>query len=257
MSNLLRLEFRRLFRAKSFYICLAVSLVMIVITALTTKMLLNLEEQKEVAEAMGEALQTPTSISMLKTAISSSLTTILAIFLSLFVAEDFTGDTIKNIYAKGNSRDSIYWSKYISSVVASIIMLFFCAIFSFATGKILFGEYGSMGKNYIVSLFAELVILLAYVTLYFVVAICIRKTGASLAISIIGPLLIGLFLTLGSAALKSDSIDLSSYWLAGRLSILEDADVSTKNTVLGFIIGGINLLVIGAAGFCINRSSER
>ncbi|MBR5987045.1 MAG: hypothetical protein IK037_00605, partial [Clostridia bacterium] len=68
MTDLLRLEFRRLFRAKSFYICLVIALAMIVISAAATKMLLNMaatsEEYAGVAEAA--ALQLPTSFSMLK-----------------------------------------------------------------------------------------------------------------------------------------------------------------------------------------------
>ena len=97
MMNLLRLEFRRLFRAKSFYICLAISLVMIIISAATTKMLLNMASSEEFGEAFGSMLQTPTSFSLLKSTASSSLTMVLAIFLSIFVTEDYTADTIKNI----------------------------------------------------------------------------------------------------------------------------------------------------------------
>ena len=103
MTDLLHLEFRRLFRAKSFYICTVISLAMILISAATTKVMLNLikveEFEQEFGEAMTTALVVPTSFSMLKTIGSSSLSTILAIFLSIFVTEDYTSDTIKNIYA--------------------------------------------------------------------------------------------------------------------------------------------------------------
>ena len=257
MMNLLRLEFRRLFRAKSFYICLAISLVMIVISAATTKMLLNMASSEEFGEAFGSMLQTPTSFSLLKSTASSSLTMVLAIFLSIFVTEDYTADTIKNIYAKGHSRDSVFGAKIISAMAAGLIMILVSALFSFAAGKVMFGEVGTMGENYIGSVLAELVILLAYAALYFAIAIAFKKTGASIAVSILGPLLVGLLLSLGNAALKSDKISLTDYWLDGRLAILTQANVEGKEVLIGFIIGVVVLLVAGAVGFVVNRSSEQ
>ena len=257
MMNLLRLEFRRLFRAKSFYICLAISLVMIVISAATTKMLLNMASSEEFGEAFGAMLQTPTSFSLLKSTASSSLTMVLAIFLSIFVCEDYTSDTIKNIYAKGHSRDQIFVSKFVSAVAAGLIIILVSALFSFAAGKVLFGKVGSMGKNYVGSVLAELVILLAYATLYFAIAIALKKTGASIAASILGPLLVGLLLSLANAAIKSDKISLTDYWLDGRLTLLTQADVAGKDVLIGFIVGVVVLLIAAAAGFLVNRSSEQ
>ncbi len=257
MMNLLRLEFRRLFRAKSFYICLAISLVMIVISAATTKMLLNMASSEEFGEAFGAMLQTPTSFSLLKSTASSSLTMVLAIFLSIFVCEDYTSDTIKNIYAKGHSRDQIFASKLVSAVAAGLIIILVSALFSFAAGKVLFGKVGSMGKNYVGSVLAELVILLAYATLYFAIAIALKKTGASIAVSILGPLLVGLLLSLANAAIKSDKISLTDYWLDGRLTILTQPDVPGKDVLIGFVVGVVVLLIAAAAGFLVNRSSEQ
>ena len=259
MTNLLRLEFRRLFRAKSFYVCLVISLVMIVISAATTKMILNMAESSADYQGLAglAALQTPTSFSLLKGTATSSLTTILAIFLSIFVTEDYTSDTIKNVYSKGHSRDRVFFAKCISAFAASIIMILVCALFSFALGKIFFGEVGTPGKNYASSLLAELVILLAYVSLFFTIAIAFKKTGTSIAVSIIGPLLVGLLLTLGNTMIKSDDVNLSDYWLDGRLTILSQSDVPFKEVWIGFVVGAVVLLAAGAIGFVVNRSSEK
>ena len=258
MMNLLRLEFRRLFRAKSFYICTVISLVMILISAATTKMVLNMASSaEEFGEAFGSMLQTPTSFSLLKSTASSSLTMVLAIFLSIFVTEDYTSDTIKNVYSKGHSRDRVFFAKCISAFAASIIMILVCALFSFALGKIFFGEVGTPGKNYASSLLAELVILLAYVSLFFTIAIAFKKTGTSIAVSIIGPLLVGLLLTLGNTMIKSDDVNLSDYWLDSRLTILSQSDVPFKEVWIGFVVGAVVLLAAGAIGFVVNRSSEK
>ena len=258
MNKLLSLEFRRLLRAKSFYICTAIALIMILISAATSKMLLNIASSEEFNEAFGgAAIQAPTSLSMLKGVASSSLTVILAIFLSIFTAEDYSADTIKNIYAKGISRDEVFFSKYVSAIAATLVMFLVCALFSLVMGKAMFGEFGTAGKNYVGSMFAILLSVIAYATIYFTIAICLKKTGASIAVSILGPLLVGLLLSLGNAALKSDKISLTDYWLDGRLTILTQANVEGKEVLIGFIIGVVVLLVAGAVGFVVNRSSEQ
>ena len=258
MNKLLSLEFRRLLRAKSFYICTAIALIMILISAATSKMLLNIASSEEFNEAFGgAAIHAPTSLSMLKGVASSSLTVILAIFLSIFTAEDYSADTIKNIYAKGISRDEVFFSKYVSAIAATLVMFLVCALFSLVMGKAMFGEFGTAGKNYVGSMFAILLSVIAYATIYFTIAICLKKTGASIAISIIGPIVLSLLLTLVNVAIKSDTINISNYWLDGRMGILEMVDVSGKDLLIGFIVAAVALLGAGAIGFVINRGSEK
>lgn len=257
MKNLLSLEFRRLLRAKSFYICLAIAMIMILISAATNKMLLNIASSEEFGEAFGAVIQAPTSISMLKSTASSSLTVILAIFLSIFVTEDYASDTIKNVYAKGFSREEVFFAKYVSTLAATFVFFAVCSLFSFAMGKAIFGEIGKAGENLVPSLFAILLTVFAYATIYFTVAVCIKKTGAAIAISIIGPIVLTLLLSLGNAAINSEKINLTDYWLDGRLSILQQANVAGKELLIGFVVSGVALLAAGAIGFFINRASEK
>ena len=257
MMNLFRLEFRRLIRAKSFYICTVIALVMILISAATNKLVLNMAASEEMPEAFSAMIQAPTALSMLKTTVSSSFTMVLAIFLSIFVTEDYAGDIIKNFYAKGNSRDSVFVSKYVAAITASVVMVVVCGLFSFAAGKVLFGEYGTAGNNYVGSLLVQFLILLSYATLYFAIAISIKKTGASIAISIIGPLVVSLLLSLGNAAIKSEEINLTEYWIDGRLAILQQANVAWTDVWVGIIVGGVVLLIAGISAFFINNNSEQ
>ena len=263
MGKLLKLEYRRLFSAKSFYICAAVSLALILISALISRLLLNMlsEIEMEGVEGMEEigatALQAPTSLSLLKGIGSSSLTLILAIFTTIFVTEEYTGDVIKNIYAKGYSRDTVYFAKYLSSLSGTLLILVADAVFSIVLGKTLFGEFGSAGTNYLSSLFAILVVIIGYHTIYFMIANTIRKTGGAIALSILGPIVIDLLLNLGSTLIKkSEDVDLSAYWLPGRLSLLEAADVPSKEVWISFLVAGIVILAFGAAGFFLNRKRE-
>lgn len=259
MLKLEKLEFRRLFTAKSFLICLAISLVLILISSLTTKFLLNALSSldPEDAEMIGTAaLQMPSSLSLLKEIGSSSLTLILAIFVTIFVTEDYTSDTIKNVYAKGYSRDTVYFAKYLSSLTGTLLFLLADAIFAIVVGKLLFGEFGTAGENYAASFLACIFVLIAYHTVYFTIAISLRKTGGSIALCILGPILVGLLLSLANTLIKSDTLDLAEYWLPGRLSILSAANVASKEVGIGFAIAIITIVAFGTAGFFLNRKRE-
>ena len=262
MNRLLKLEFRRLSQAKSFYICLAISLVLILISAITSKILysavqkMTAEDAESLAQLGAAALQKPTGLSLMKEIGSSSLTLILAIFLSIFVTEEYAGDVIKNVYAKGYSRDVVFFSKYICSLVATLVIVAVDAVFSLVLGKLLFGTIGKAGLHYASSFIALVFVLIGYHTLYFAIAITLRKTGSSIAISILGPLVISLLLTLGNAVIKSNKIDLSDYWISERLSVLEGANVATKEVWLSFLVAAVVILAAGAIGFFLNRKRE-
>ena len=257
MGKLLKLEYRRLFQAKSLYICTLISLVLVLISALTTKLLLKALSDAAADEVMALAsLQTPTSLSMLKQVGSSSMTMILAVFVSIFVTEDYAGDTIKNVYSRGYSRDMIFFSKCIAALSAALMMILVNAAFSFAMGKVLFGEIGTMGKNYAVSMIAALCLLVAYETIYFMVAISIRKVGGSIAISIFGPMIVGLLFSLVNAIPTLKEYNFYDYWLEGRMTAMMSAEVESKELLSAFLVAAVVIALFGVLGFFINRKRE-
>ncbi|MBQ9370444.1 MAG: ABC transporter permease [Clostridia bacterium] len=247
MKNVLELEFRRLFRAKAFYICILISLALILITAATSKIMLNAINTEELPEGVTVNMMAPTALSMMKGIGSSNVTTLLAIFVALFATEDYAGDIIKNIYARGYTRTEVYVAKYVVTFVGSIIFIAVTALFSLLIGATFFDGIGTAGKNYVGSLLAIALCLVAYFTIYFAVAVSLQKTGGSIAISIFGPLIVGLLISLLSAMLKLDDVDLADYWLTDRVTILQQADVAGKEIWIGCVIA----VVVIAAGITI------
>lgn len=256
MKNLLTLEFRRLLRSKTFYICLGISLIMILITAGTNKLLLKAINTEEMEESFGLIMQSPTSLSMMKGIGSSSFLMILAVFITIFVTEDYAGNTIKNIYAKGYSRDLVFFSKYLSVLSACFSMIVVDLLFSMAMGGVLFGDFGSAGHFYAGSLVAVIFVLLSYITVFFMVAICMRKLGAALPVSLVGPVVLSLILTL-ITALSSDKFRVSDYWLDGILTNLAEYDVSGKNLVIAFVMGFNMLAGSLLISFFANRKKDQ
>ena len=128
MKNLIKFEFRKLFKSCTFYICGSLAAFFVTINILSTYI-------SEVS--IGEMPTGSICLSFIQTAINNSNFTLLsAIFVSIFVCADQAGKTIKTIYAKGYSRTEVYFSKYIVSLIATIICVLvayiFSALFSFS-----------------------------------------------------------------------------------------------------------------------------
>ena len=185
MAKLLRYQFRRLFKNKSLYICTAVSIAIIFLTALATRALTTFLEGSGAPAEVNVG-----GFVSLKSGMSAGMFTFLAaIMVAIFVSEDYTQETIKNIYGKGYSRGQVYLANYIVSLVEVVILFLAECLIGFAAGSALLGGVGSMGENYILSLLGVLLVVIAYHAIFFGVSISIRKSGGAVALSIIVPVI--------------------------------------------------------------------
>ena len=257
MRNLLRFEFRKLFQNKAFYICVAVSVVMFIITTVTYVIMNDL--MKTMAEETGTPMPstTYTSISLLKSYYSSgSVSVVSAVMVVILTSEDYTNDITKNIYSKGFSREKLYLSKYIVTLVSVVIMMIIGMIAGFISGLFIDG-IGAVGKNFVPSIIAIIVIAIAYYTLFFGISMLFKKTGASIAISIIAPTSITLLLTLADTFIKNDyDFTFSEYWLDYRLVELSYVDVSNE-AVIGSIVMALSIMIpMLIVPFLVNRKRD-
>jgi len=247
MEKLMEFEFRKLFKAKSFYICLAVCLGLVLLGGLTTKVILE----------NSEGVATPTGLSMLKGAIgSSSITMIAGIFTALFVCEDETSGTIKNIYAKGYSRKDVYFSKYIVSLISTLIFTLASMIIAYLFGLATWGGEAPIDSNYILTILGQLILIVAYHSAFFAISSKIGKTGSSIAFNIVGPMLVSMVLTMGDAFLKSEEFSLSSYWIDSLLSSLQQTEVVNSAITTSILLGIIYSVVFVGAGYMLNKKKE-
>ena len=256
MKNVLRSEFRRLFRSKAFYICLLISLAMILISAATSKLMLKSINVEELPEGVNLSIFSPTAYSMMKGIGSSSVTMLLAVFVCLFVTEEYAGDIIKNVYARGYTRTEVYFAKYIATFVGAVIFIIVSALFSLLIGVAFFDGMGTAGKNYVGSLCAIALCLIAYFTIYFAISASMQKTGGAIAISIFGPLIVGLLFSLFNEIVKPKDADLADYWLTDRVTILQEADVAGKDVWIGCAIAAVIIAAGIALGYFLHRRKE-
>ncbi len=247
MNKLIKFELNKLAKQKSFYICIGIMLAMLFLSALISKSWTDSGNATDVIQS-GFAF----SISSIG---GASFTMISAIFVALFICDDYTNNTLKNIYARGYSRKDVFISKYIAVIISTLIMGISCIIFSLIIGSSMW-QLGSMPTNYILSLGGQLILILAYATIFFVISMVIGKTGGAIACNIVGPMIIGTVLSLGDSWIKMDNFKLNSYWLDSFMSKLTsstlEVNVALTTMLLCIVYAGI-ILVVGQQ---LNKKKE-
>ena len=182
-----------------------------------------------------------------------------AIFTAIFVTEDYAGDTIKNIYSKGYKRANVYFAKYISSLTGCMIMLLTSMILCFGLGGIFSGMLGSAGENYLPSMLVETLLYIAYHAFFFGVAVSLRKTGAAIAWTILGPTVVEVLLALADLIAQSgklDSLYFSKYSIDGRLLVLSQRDVAWQDLLSGALVAVCVIAVSICVSFFVNKKRD-
>lgn len=170
MIKLLNFEWRKLWRQKSLYICFGFGLLIVFLTVLSLKGF----------DALG------TGMSMLYTTLNSGFVAFLGIFIALFICQDYAQQTIKNIYARGYSRSSVYFAKYLISLFVTIFMALVYLVFTFLCAVIFGGGVGSLAAWQWGVLVLQFWSLFGFHALFFGVSMMIGKIGGSVAINLIG-----------------------------------------------------------------------
>lgn len=235
MLKLLKFEFHKLIRQKSTYICILIPFIFLFLGILINKLIY-----------MNDNAQIPTTINILKTSLATTnLTLILAIFIAINVTEDYTEQTIKNIYGKGYSRESVYLTKYIIIILYTLINVIIIYLSSLLIGNIFF-ELGNI-DNLIINLISQAIIILAYSSLSYLIAVSFKKTSPAIACSILIPLIISLLFNTIDSVLKPENIKLANYWLDSFLTNINNSNISIITMAI------IYTFIFFVSGLIINK----
>lgn len=248
MSNLIKFEFRKLFKSKSFYICLAVCVGLVLLGVLTTKVTIENSDGN---------IDLPSKYLMLQGAISSANITLVAgIFTALFVCEDEASGTIKNIYAKGYSRGSVFISKYITSLVAILIFTFGSMLIAYLFGLSTWPDITTSIDNLFLDIVGQVLLIIAYQSIFFAISSKLGKTGSSIAFNIVGPMFVSMVLTMADAFFKLEDFKLSAYWIDSLLTNLGQTTVTNQNIIIAIVMGVIYSIIFVGIGFMLNKKKE-
>lgn len=248
MKELLHFEFRKLTRQKSFYICTAIMLGMLLMTAVLLNALQNFKMSEmdadgvSISVSMGES---STADFVLAALSNASFVTIVGIFAVLFVCTDHEQQTLKNMIARGYSRKNICRAKLIMLFAAATAMFVAVQLAALGIGASFFGMGKWSGKLFAL-LGVQYLAAMANVALAFMIASLIHKNGAAIAGVILLPSVVDLALSLADSYLKLEKLKLTRLWVSSFLSETTSLSAGTKHLVL-YSVGSLAYIALFAA----------
>ncbi len=252
MNNILRFEFHKLFKQKSFFICTGVMFAFTFLAIVILEVLV-----KNAPVNMAGLITTPQSCwdVLLTTIDNSNFILISSIFIAIFICEDFSNGAIKNIYSRGITKTQVFISKLIVVVTAALIMFALNLVFSLLVGLIFYGG-NSFDVKYLWLILSQIPLVLASTTFAFAVSFISKKMGPSIAISILGLMIISLFFSLADAALAFDNFKISELWIEGMMTKLGSITSTASEILTSIACCVIYTTTFIVLSFCINKTQE-
>lgn len=248
MKNLLIFESHKLMRQKSFYICLGVMVALLFLMALIQWFSLKM------MGVMG--ISGYTWVTFLLNVVSNSEFVIVnGIFIALLVCNDFVGETIKNIYARGFSKSKVLFSKLICTLVATTVQFLCVVVFGAIFGAIFF-ESGVISGKGVLLIFAQWLTCLSLASFAFALSYTFKRTGVAIALSILAAMVIELILLLITTLMKLETVNLVDYWVSGFLTLLSNSFAETKTIVICIVLSIVYGAAFIAAAWFIDRKHD-
>jgi ABC-2 type transport system permease protein len=249
MLNLLRSDFYRLVRSKSFYIC---AIVAIALNSLNLLIMYWASKVNTDQKDLYASLLPKDGIDFaLKSMSDSNAMTIISVFVSIFVVAEFSHGTMKNVVSKGFSKIPIYFSKLITMLVAGYLIILGTIIGAAVSATIITGKFGTFTGDYFVQILKttgmELLLFLAFTALLLLVATLVRNLGGVIAINFIGLMTVLPLLFLALQYLIKGKIKITTYDLFYNISYFTGNLAATGTDYLRGVLVGLAFLIIATA----------
>ena len=250
MGRLLHFEFHKLLRQKSFYICLAVSVAMLLATTYTSVLI-----SRGVAEPADIGID---GMDVMIGAVSGGmLSMVIGVFVPLFVCEDYASGTIRNIITRGYTRLGIFAAKLMAVLLAAAVMTAVCMAAGYIAGTVLGGRGAQAFDAGVVKiLLCQLAVILAQAALFYAISSVLQKTGGAIAICLVLPMVMTIVLALADTALAEKEIELSVYWLDHASSALDSFEATGEDMKNALLTALSYFLVTSAGSFLMISKRE-
>jgi len=179
---------------------------------------------------------------------------IVGIFVAIFISSEFSFGTIKNTLSRGADRAKVFFSKFLVCSSAALVMLFMFIIAILTAGSIVWG-YDINGIATFSSMLGmvslQSLVIVAYTALFTFVSMTIRANGGAIATNIICTMMASTLLG-AISMLFGGNINLSDYWLewaASKLATLTPASGDVMQGIIIAVAWGIASILIGTVLF--------
>ena len=285
MGNMLKFECRRLFKKPSFYVCLGLCAVFTILTIAVSRANFN-DMLKYYSSSIGDEYSyyslenmketfaknfSPDMLALNNTGISM-MSTIMAIFMGIFVCEDRVRGTIKNIYARGYSRTDVFLAKFIVASVTATLIFTAITLVAYISGWIMFAtkpfEVEPLKINGIwLLILGKFVAILGVTALYFMLSELIGTTGFSIAANIFLPSIASAVLFIGLELIffivsKNDNFNYEAvtkiieYWVYSLASSGFTQEMEVEDYVGHLCASGGYVILFGFLSWLIARKKQ-
>lgn len=209
LKSMIKVDFRRLFTTKLFYIMALISiLIPILVIVMTTMMEGSVSVDpntgvETVIEGFDNVWQTIATISSDNSSQSMDITSMcninmlyfaIAIFISIFVADDFRSGFAKTLFVKRSKKSEYIFSKTLVGFISGAFMMIGWLMGAIISGSIMglsfdLGNAGTFGL--IMCMIGKILLIAIFVSIYLLVCVASKQ---KLWLSILGSLMIGMFL---------------------------------------------------------------
>ena len=285
MGNMLKFECRRLFKKPSFYVCLGLCAVFTILTIAVSRANFN-DMLKYYSSSIGDEYSyyslenmketfakkfSPDMLALNNTGISM-MSTIMAIFMGIFVCEDRVRGTIKNIYARGYSRTDVFLAKFIVASVTATLIFIAITLVAYISGWIMFATKPFAVEPLKVNgiwllILGKFVAILGVTALYFMLSELIGTTGFSIAANIFLPSVASMILYIGLeliyfVASKGDNFNyeavmkIAEYWIYSLASSGFAEEMKVEDYVGHLCASGGYVILFGFLSWLIARKKQ-
>ena len=285
MGNMLKFECRRLFKKPSFYVCLGLCAVFTILTIVVSRANFN-DMLKYYSSSIGDEYSyyslenmketfaknfSPDMLALNNTGISM-MSTIMAIFMGIFVCEDRVRGTIKNIYARGYSRTDVFLAKFIVASVTATLIFTAITLVAYISGWIMFATKPFAVEPLKVNgiwllILGKFVAILGVTALYFMLSELIGTTGFSIAANIFLPSVASMILYIGLeliyfVASKGDNFNyeavmkIAEYWIYSLASSGFAEEMKVEDYVGHLCASGGYVILFGFLSWLIARKKQ-
>lgn len=170
MIKLLRADFTRLFKTPSYWICVAISLVIC-----ATNIVGSYLTHDNISQGIGSF--------MLKD--SSNIMLFSAVFASIYIGTDYSCGTIRNKLIVGHKRGSVYFSNLIVTSAGALLMRVLSWIFEAVFGLIVGGKFGMPADRLALLMTVGALSLIAACSVFTLIGMVISSKSTGIVVSIL------------------------------------------------------------------------
>lgn len=255
MLNILKADFYKLKKSKTFWVCIALCLIfgIIMIIAMQTSMTMAQQPNHDPdLDSMLEMIPLASGTYMLGNLQSMGFNTVfVGIFVAIFISSEFSYGPMKNTLSRGADRIHVFFSKFLVCGAAALIMQFVFMLAILITGTIIWGFGTATLSGMLGMIMTQSLLTLAYTALFTFISMTMRAGGGAIAVNI-------MCVTMASTLLDAISmlfggkLNLNDYWIGGAVSKLATVAPASADIIQGIIIAviwGAAATLLGTALF--------